>query len=82
MPDHPKCGGRRATCLLRFGQTLAFFEVASHQNRQEEPWSLPDVEENHQGIFKMGMLQNGWFIIGTSIKMNDLEVPPFMETPI
>ena len=30
----------------------------------------------------MGVPQNGWFIRVNTIKVDDLEVPPFMETPI
>ena len=31
---------------------------------------------------KIGVPQNGWFIMENRIKMDDLGVPPFKETPI
>ena len=31
---------------------------------------------------KIGVPQNGWFIMEHPIKMDDLEVPLFLETPI
>ena len=31
---------------------------------------------------KIEIPQNGWFIMENSIKMDDLGVPPFKETPI
>ena len=30
----------------------------------------------------MGIAQNGWFIRENPMKMDDLEVPPLMATPI
>jgi hypothetical protein len=29
----------------------------------------------------MEVSQNGWFVIDNPIKLDDLEVPPFQETP-
>ena len=35
------------------------------------------------GVFpKIGVPQNGWFRMGNPIKMDDLGVPLFLETPI
>ena len=44
-----------------------------HRTKQNSRvWMLP----------KIGVPQNGWFIMETLIKMDDLGVPLFLETPI
>ena len=60
------CG--RAWCLLEFQETL-------HGN-------LPHLIISHTWVFpKIGVPQNGWFIMENPIKMDDLGVPLCWKHP-
>ena len=42
-----------------------------------------DFNEHDMGVEpKIGVPENGWFIVENPIKMDDLELPQFLETPI
>ena len=46
---------------------------------------LPESNVEPENIWmfpKIGVPQNGWFIMKNPIKMDDLGVPLFLETPI
>ena len=64
----------------------AIHEDASHRGRSVKKRSISAVENRWpQNIWvfpKIGVAQNGWFIGGNPIKMDDLGVPLFLETPI
>ena len=50
-----------------------------------KPESSENLKQNLRTIWmfpKIGVPQNAWFIMESPIKMNDLGVPLFLETPI
>ena len=40
------------------------------------------LPKDDMGVSKIGVPQSGWFIMELPIKMDDLGVPLFLETPI
>ena len=45
-------------------------------------WRAQARQGSFGGVLKWGVAQNGWFTREDPIEMDDLGVPPFMETPI
>ena len=67
-----RCWGKpRAECDAA-GWFLTTTSVETACKMELHTWGFPS----------MGVPQNGWFRRENPIKMDDLEVPPFMETPI
>ena len=52
------------------------------QGGRKTPDVGPIKEKQHMGVSKIGVPQNGWFIMENLIKMDDLGVPLFSETLI
>ena len=53
------------------------------QKHRLHHFMIHQPEFGHLGVsIVMGVPQNGWLIRENLIKMDDLGVPPFMETPI
>ncbi len=52
------------------------------QDEGTEAYKYPNPETNSKlGVSKIGVPQNGWFIMENNKKMDDLGVPLFLETP-
>ena len=71
----------KKSCDSYIGNSMIFCEKNSlsiNKSRRSKKKCLLNI-----WVFpKIGVSQNGWFIIEIPIKMDDLEVPLFSETPI
>ena len=74
--------GRSFGQLLRH-QILAIWE--NHENISSDSWVFcifTGIFYPYRCFQKIGIPQNGWFTMENPIKMDDLGVPLFLETPI
>ena len=67
-----------------FGMFMLMVLLPKHPSNEMDADQQSDAFDKckHMGVSKIGAPQNGWFIMENPIKMDDLGVPPFQETPI